>query len=224
MYSCLNLTAVVMFAKKKHLHKQELLKEQANLSNCRLHANLMCLLAVNPNTLQHVTPVLHLDGLRCTFTYFDSILFLVLEADFNVEVECEQVLQAEYRLNLHVEKRVFTFHHLYNQNTKSNKCFIQGVYDLLFPPFRANDTIELLREAARVAPCSSLPNSAETTQALLGTFTWVEPLEDGSCCSASTEVSVPRREGQQRSHTPVIGKIYFLFFVPVCQMCFTSAP
>ncbi|XP_023821184.1 PAS domain-containing serine/threonine-protein kinase [Oryzias latipes] len=68
----------------------------------------------------------------------------------------------------------------------------------------ANDTIELLREAARVAPCSSLPNSAETTQALLGTFTWVEPLEDGSCCSASTEVSVPRREGQQRSHTPVI--------------------
>ncbi|XP_024129601.1 PAS domain-containing serine/threonine-protein kinase isoform X2 [Oryzias melastigma] len=68
----------------------------------------------------------------------------------------------------------------------------------------ANDTIELLKEAARVAPCSGLLNSAENTQALLRTFTWVEPPEDGSCCSAPTEVSVPNGEGPQKSHTSVI--------------------
>ncbi|RVE61844.1 hypothetical protein OJAV_G00174450 [Oryzias javanicus] len=68
----------------------------------------------------------------------------------------------------------------------------------------ANDTIELLKEAAQVAPCSSPLNSAENTQALLRTFTWVEPPEDGSSCSAPTEVSVPNGEGQQKSHTPVI--------------------
>ncbi|XP_023261172.1 PAS domain-containing serine/threonine-protein kinase isoform X2 [Seriola lalandi dorsalis] len=44
----------------------------------------------------------------------------------------------------------------------------------------ANDTTELMEEAAQVAPCSSQLDSADTTQALLETFAWVEPPEEGT--------------------------------------------
>lgn len=51
---------------------------------------------------------------------------------------------------------------------------------------RADDTAELLKEAARAAPCSSKLDSAETTQALLKTFVWSEPAEEDTCCTVIT--------------------------------------
>lgn len=52
---------------------------------------------------------------------------------------------------------------------------------------RANDTAELMMAAAQVAPLSSSElDSADTTQALLKTFAWVEPPEDDACCTVLT--------------------------------------
>ncbi|XP_029380787.1 PAS domain-containing serine/threonine-protein kinase [Echeneis naucrates] len=44
----------------------------------------------------------------------------------------------------------------------------------------ADDTTELMEEAAQVVSCSSQLDSADTTEALLKTFAWVEPPEDGT--------------------------------------------
>nr|XP_020451411.1 PAS domain-containing serine/threonine-protein kinase [Monopterus albus] len=52
---------------------------------------------------------------------------------------------------------------------------------------RADDTAELMNEAAQVAPCSSQLDSADTTEALLQTFAWVEPPEEDTCCTVVTE-------------------------------------
>ncbi|KAM4727877.1 PAS domain-containing serine/threonine-protein kinase [Anableps anableps] len=60
----------------------------------------------------------------------------------------------------------------------------------------ANDTTELIDEAARVAPCSSLLDGADTTQALLKTFAWVEIPDEDTCCLISTEPSIQIRDEQ----------------------------
>ncbi|XP_061587094.1 PAS domain-containing serine/threonine-protein kinase isoform X2 [Cololabis saira] len=73
----------------------------------------------------------------------------------------------------------------------------------------ANDTAELLEEAARVAPCSSLLGSADTTQSLLKTFTLVEPPDVDTYCLVATESSLHDVEDQrtnmvQKSNAPTI--------------------
>ncbi|KAM6919057.1 PAS domain-containing serine/threonine-protein kinase [Xenentodon cancila] len=72
-----------------------------------------------------------------------------------------------------------------------------------------NDTVELMEEAAQVAPCSSQLDSADTTQALLKTFAWVEAPDDDTCCLVATEASLHNREDQtskmvQKSNAPSI--------------------
>ncbi|XP_026170431.1 PAS domain-containing serine/threonine-protein kinase isoform X2 [Mastacembelus armatus] len=51
----------------------------------------------------------------------------------------------------------------------------------------ADDTTELMNEAAQVASCSSHLDSADTTEALLKTFTWVEPPDEDICCTVVIE-------------------------------------
>ncbi|XP_067331626.1 PAS domain-containing serine/threonine-protein kinase isoform X2 [Channa argus] len=51
----------------------------------------------------------------------------------------------------------------------------------------ADDTTELMKEAAQVAPCNIELDSADTTEVLLKTFAWVEPPEDDTCCTVITE-------------------------------------
>ncbi|XP_040911348.1 PAS domain-containing serine/threonine-protein kinase isoform X2 [Toxotes jaculatrix] len=51
----------------------------------------------------------------------------------------------------------------------------------------ADDTTELMEEAAQVAPFSSQLDSGDTTQALLKTFAWVEPPEEDTCCQVLAE-------------------------------------
>ncbi|KAM7379262.1 hypothetical protein PAMP_004827 [Pampus punctatissimus] len=46
----------------------------------------------------------------------------------------------------------------------------------------ADDTTELLEEAAQVALCSGHLDSADTTQALLKTYAWVEPPDEDTYC------------------------------------------
>ncbi|XP_008279427.1 PAS domain-containing serine/threonine-protein kinase [Stegastes partitus] len=60
----------------------------------------------------------------------------------------------------------------------------------------ANDTTELMEEAAQVAPCSSQLDSADTTQALLQTFAWVEPPGEDTCCLVLPEPSPHNRRQQ----------------------------
>ncbi|KAM3603762.1 uncharacterized protein V6R79_001706 [Siganus canaliculatus] len=57
----------------------------------------------------------------------------------------------------------------------------------------ADDTQELMDEAAHVALCCSQPDGADSTQALLKTFAWVDhPQEDTSCrISHSPRVKIP---------------------------------
>lgn len=64
---------------------------------------------------------------------------------------------------------------------------------------RANNTAELMEEAAQVAPCCSQIDSVDTTQALLKTFTWVELPDDDACRSVPTEPSHQKREQQPGS-------------------------
>ncbi|MED6248557.1 hypothetical protein ATANTOWER_001908, partial [Ataeniobius toweri] len=73
----------------------------------------------------------------------------------------------------------------------------------------ANDTTELVEEAARAAPCGCPLDSADATQALLKTFAWVENADEDTCCLASTEPSVQNRDEQlinviQENITPAI--------------------
>ncbi|XP_013856676.1 PAS domain-containing serine/threonine-protein kinase, partial [Austrofundulus limnaeus] len=58
----------------------------------------------------------------------------------------------------------------------------------------ANDTTELTEEAARAAPCSNQLDGADSTQALLRTFAWVEPPDEDTCCVVSTEPSPLARD------------------------------
>ncbi|XP_047446412.1 PAS domain-containing serine/threonine-protein kinase isoform X2 [Mugil cephalus] len=62
-----------------------------------------------------------------------------------------------------------------------------------------NDTTELMEEAAQVAPCCSQLDSADTTQALLKTFAWVEPPDEDTCCLIPTEASLHYGEQQPRN-------------------------
>ncbi|XP_026229459.1 PAS domain-containing serine/threonine-protein kinase isoform X2 [Anabas testudineus] len=71
----------------------------------------------------------------------------------------------------------------------------------------ADDTTELMMEAAQVAPCSSELDSADTTQALLKTFAWVEPPEDDTCCTVITEAPQSNKDqhlnnGLQKNNQP----------------------
>ncbi|XP_073346626.1 PAS domain-containing serine/threonine-protein kinase isoform X2 [Pagrus major] len=60
----------------------------------------------------------------------------------------------------------------------------------------ADDTTELMEEAAQVAPCSSQLDSADTTQALLKTFAWVEPPEENTYSLITTEPPQHTRDQQ----------------------------
>ncbi|XP_042353798.1 PAS domain-containing serine/threonine-protein kinase [Plectropomus leopardus] len=59
-----------------------------------------------------------------------------------------------------------------------------------------DDTIELMEQAAQVAPCVSQLDSADTTQALLKTFAWVEPPEEETYCLVPDEPSHHNQEQQ----------------------------
>ncbi|XP_070774896.1 PAS domain-containing serine/threonine-protein kinase [Enoplosus armatus] len=68
---------------------------------------------------------------------------------------------------------------------------------------KADDTTELMEEAAQVALCSSQLDSADTTEALLKTFTWVEPPEEETYCMVPTEPPHYNQE-QQLGNTPTL--------------------
>ncbi|XP_030016680.1 PAS domain-containing serine/threonine-protein kinase isoform X2 [Sphaeramia orbicularis] len=74
----------------------------------------------------------------------------------------------------------------------------------------ADDTAELMEEAAHVAPCSSHLSSADTTQALLQTFALVEPPDEDTYCLISTKTSYHNEKQQQlcnvvqKNNDPVI--------------------
>ncbi|XP_062285224.1 PAS domain-containing serine/threonine-protein kinase [Scomber scombrus] len=65
----------------------------------------------------------------------------------------------------------------------------------------ADDTTELMEEAAQVAPCSAHLDSADTTEALLKTFAWVDPPDEDTCCLTLAEPPQHFRE-QQLGNTP----------------------
>ncbi|XP_038574117.1 PAS domain-containing serine/threonine-protein kinase isoform X2 [Micropterus salmoides] len=65
----------------------------------------------------------------------------------------------------------------------------------------ADDTTELMEEAAQVALCSSQTDSTDSTQALLKTFAWVEPPEEDTFCPDPAEPPHHNRE-QQLGNTP----------------------
>ncbi|XP_041805563.1 PAS domain-containing serine/threonine-protein kinase [Chelmon rostratus] len=72
-----------------------------------------------------------------------------------------------------------------------------------------DDTAELIEEAAQVAPCSSQLDSADTTQALLKTFAWVELPEEDTSSLVSTEPPHHSQEQQlgrkvHENHQPPI--------------------
>ncbi|KAG7214724.1 hypothetical protein INR49_010616 [Caranx melampygus] len=77
----------------------------------------------------------------------------------------------------------------------------------------ADDTTELMEEAAQVAPCSSQLDSEDTTQALLKTFAWVEAPEEGTfLCQVLPEPPHHKPEQQlhskgQKNNYPAIGII-----------------
>ncbi|XP_051261500.1 PAS domain-containing serine/threonine-protein kinase isoform X2 [Dicentrarchus labrax] len=60
----------------------------------------------------------------------------------------------------------------------------------------ADDTTELMAEAAQVALCSNHLDSVDTTQALLKTYAWVEPPEEDTFCLVTTEPPRHNRELQ----------------------------
>ncbi|XP_054625305.1 PAS domain-containing serine/threonine-protein kinase isoform X2 [Dunckerocampus dactyliophorus] len=64
--------------------------------------------------------------------------------------------------------------------------------------FIADDTSELLEEAAQVAGASSHIDTGDTTQALLKTFAWVDHPEDNTTCM----VSIEKTPGQELGYTP----------------------
>ncbi|XP_044074602.1 PAS domain-containing serine/threonine-protein kinase [Siniperca chuatsi] len=63
----------------------------------------------------------------------------------------------------------------------------------------ADDTTEIMEEAAQVALCSSQLDSADITQALLKTFAWVEPPEEDTFCPLPTEPPPHNRDQQHGS-------------------------
>ncbi|XP_024922045.1 LOW QUALITY PROTEIN: PAS domain-containing serine/threonine-protein kinase [Cynoglossus semilaevis] len=71
----------------------------------------------------------------------------------------------------------------------------------------ADDTSELMAEAAQVAPCCSHLETTGSTQALLKTFAWVEPPGDDTCCPTVYEPGQkdPKQQlcnGTQKSNKP----------------------
>ncbi|KAM9349928.1 PAS domain-containing serine/threonine-protein kinase [Symphorus nematophorus] len=60
----------------------------------------------------------------------------------------------------------------------------------------ADDTTELMEEAAQVALCSNQLDTGDTTQALLKTFAWVEPPEEDTFCLGS--IKPPHRNQEQQ--------------------------
>ncbi|XP_014869584.1 PREDICTED: PAS domain-containing serine/threonine-protein kinase [Poecilia mexicana] len=60
----------------------------------------------------------------------------------------------------------------------------------------ANNTAELIEEAARAAPGCNTLDCADSTQALLKTFAWVETPDEDTCCLISTEPSNQNRDEQ----------------------------
>ncbi|XP_041849004.1 PAS domain-containing serine/threonine-protein kinase [Melanotaenia boesemani] len=75
----------------------------------------------------------------------------------------------------------------------------------------ANDTIELMEEAAQLAPCSSQLDSTDTTQALLKTFAWVDPLDEDACL-VPIESSLHNKkehlsDGVQKNNAPAVNII-----------------
>ena len=89
----------------------------------------------------------------------------------------------------HISERliffIFTEMLFENNYLKPSICF-----------YRADDTTELMEEAAQVAPCSAHLDSADTTEALLKTFTLVDPSDGDTCCLTYTEPPQHFREQQ----------------------------
>lgn len=61
---------------------------------------------------------------------------------------------------------------------------------------RADDTTELMEQAAQVGLCVTQLDCVDSTQALLKTFAWVEPPEEETYCLVSTEP--PQRNQEQQ--------------------------
>uniref|UniRef100_A0A096LQY5 PAS domain-containing serine/threonine-protein kinase n=1 Tax=Poecilia formosa TaxID=48698 RepID=A0A096LQY5_POEFO len=72
--------------------------------------------------------------------------------------------------------------------------FVRQCINLFF--VRANNTAELIEEAARAAPGCNTLDCADSTQALLKTFAWVETPDEDTCCLISTEPSNQNRDEQ----------------------------
>lgn len=63
-----------------------------------------------------------------------------------------------------------------------------------------------MEEAAQVAPCSSQLDSADTTQALLKTFAWVEPPEENTYSLITTG---PPQDSQDQPHDCKVHENYW---------------
>lgn len=100
----------------------------------------------------------------------------------------------------------------------AHKLYLITGYSFL----RTDDTTELLDEAARVAPCSRQLNGVDSTQALLKTFTWVDPPDENTFCMVPT---VPPHHNQEqqlgrrvRENQPAI-KIIPGMRIHFCNFC-----
>lgn len=81
-----------------------------------------------------------------------------------------------------------------------------------------------MEEAARVAVCSSQLDSADTTQALLKTFAWVEPPEEDTFCLVPAKT--PHHKGSQQlgnkvyaNNQPAIEIIPGMMQLNCCSFC-----
>lgn len=84
-----------------------------------------------------------------------------------------------------------------------------------------------MEEAAQVAPGSSQMDSADTTQALLKTFTLVELPDENTCCSDPTEPSHQNGELQLANEgrgkgEPAIKNLPGVTQLCCCCLCFVS--
>ncbi|KAK5859909.1 hypothetical protein PBY51_021426 [Eleginops maclovinus] len=67
----------------------------------------------------------------------------------------------------------------------------------------ADDTTELMEEAAQVALCSSQQDVNDTTEALLKTFAWLEPPEETTYCLVPTDPPHHNPEVQRNNHPAI---------------------
>lgn len=93
------------------------------------------------------------------------------------------------------------FHHYFHNNYFTFVFDFEWHYNTLDKKsshsfLRADDTTELMEEAAQVALCSSQTDSTDSTQALLKTFAWVEPPEEDTFCPDPAEPPHHNREQQ----------------------------